>query len=290
MRKFLCAVALVQSTVGGAAVFGTDDRVPISDRASETRAIGLALYADRQATAFLVDACFAVTSQHLVSATSNPLGQQVNLYLGKEQLTARAVRAGHVERASGTIGYNNDWLLLKLDRCRPFAPVVELAADPVTAPELIPDGGLKMTAIGYPSDLQRLTIDPDCRIHAVRAHGWLNDCAAQPGSSGGPLVVRHGKRMVAYAIQSGAYPTTGPEAFTTERANLATPVLPIRQALLEEQAKLSTVRFAMRAQQRRSAFGWLLGRRRAPAQPALASAISHQPAASLLQAAAVAGR
>lgn len=244
MRHLLFAFALAQSSVGGAAVFGTDDRVAVHERATASRAIGLALHADRQATAFLVDACFAVTSQHLVSADRNPLGARVELVLGKERVTARAVRAGHVER--GILGYTHDWLLLKLDRCRPGAPVVELAGETVTAPDAIPQAGRRMTAIGYPSDLQRLTVDPDCRIHAVGAYGWLNDCAAQPGSSGGPLVVRQGKRLVAYAIQSGAFPTTRPEAFTRDRANLATPVLPIRQALLEERAKLAPVKLASR--------------------------------------------
>jgi V8-like Glu-specific endopeptidase len=244
LRRFLFVLALVQSSLSGAAVFGTDDRVTVHERASVSRAVGLALYADRQATAFLVDACFAVTSQHLVSIDRNPLGQQVELVLGAERLSGRAVRAGHVER--GVLGYNHDWLLLKLDRCRPGAPVVELADGTVTAPDAIPAAGRKMTAIGYPSDLQRLTVDPDCRIHAVGAYGWLNDCAAQPGSSGGPLVVQHGKRMVAYAIQSGAFPTTRPEAFTADRANLATPVQPIRQALLEERAKLPAVKLAAR--------------------------------------------
>jgi V8-like Glu-specific endopeptidase len=246
LRQFLFALALMQSSLGGAAVFGTDDRIAVHERTSVSRAVALALYSDRQATAFLVDSCFAVTSQHLVSTDRNPLGQQVELVLGQERLTARAVRAGHVERSLAAPGYNHDWLLLKLDHCRAGGPVVELAGGAITAPDAIPEAGRKMTAIGYPSDLQRLTVDPDCRIHAVGAYGWLNDCAAQPGSSGGPLVIRHGKRMIAYAIQSGAFPTTRPEAFTADRANLATPVQPIRQALLEERAKLPPVKLAAR--------------------------------------------
>lgn len=246
MRSFLFTLALVQSSLCGAAVFGTDDRLPVQADAAETKAIGLALYGGRQATAFLVDACFAVTSQHLVSSHSDPVGQQLELVFDKERLTARAVRAGHVERRPGSVGYNADWLLLKLDRCRKNAPVVELASDAVMDPEALPAAGLKMTAIGYPSDLQRLTVDPDCQVHAVRYYGWLNDCAAQPGSSGSPLLVRQGNRLIAYAIQSGAFPTDRPEAFTADRANLATPVLPVRQALLEERAKDYVAKLAMR--------------------------------------------
>jgi V8-like Glu-specific endopeptidase len=244
LRGLLFLLALFQSSLCGAAVFGTDDRVPVDARASEAKVVGRALYADRQATAFLVDRCYAVTSQHLVSTDRSPLGQWVQLVFGRDRVNARAVRAGHMERGAATPGYHTDWLLLKLDRCRKRGRVVELADQPVTAPGENPVAGLRLTTIGFPSDLQRLTVDPTCQIRAVGPHGWLNDCAAQPGSSGSPLLVRHGKRLVAYAIQSGAYPTAAAEAWSVERANLATPVLPIRQALLEETGKLAAMRWA----------------------------------------------
>jgi V8-like Glu-specific endopeptidase len=242
MRPYFFALALIQSTVGSGAMFGLDDRVAVSPQANESRSIGMAIYADRQTTAFLVDSCFAVTSQHLVTMVASPVGQRVTLVFGKDRLLARAVRAGHMEREKG--GYRHDWLLLQLDQCQPNAPVVELAEGMGAEPSPMLRAGLRLTAIGYPADLDRLVVDPDCRIHAAVSYGWLNDCAAQPGSSGGPLVVREGKRLVAYAIQSAAHPSSSPEAFTTERANVATPVTAVRQALLEERWKLFTARLA----------------------------------------------
>lgn len=244
MRLYVFALALIQSTVGSGALFGSDDRILVSKRANESRAVGMAIYAGRQTTAFLVDSCFAVTSQHLVSTVASPLEQQVTLVFGKDRLIARAARAGHMER--GQTGYQDDWLLLQLDQCRRDAVVVELADREVAEPALMLRAGLRLTAIGYPSDLGRLVIDPDCRIHAAASYGLLNDCAAQPGSSGSPLVARKGNRLVAYAIQSGAHPSTVAEAFTTERANIATPVGAVRQALLEERWRLFTARLAQR--------------------------------------------
>lgn len=253
MRPFVFALALLQSTVGSGALFGSDDRVPVSAGAKESRAVGMAIYDGRQTTAFLVDSCFAVTSQHLVSSVASPIGQSVGLVFGEDRLSARAVRAGHMER--GQSGYQDDWLLLELDQCRRNALVVELAEGDIAEPTLLLRAGLRLTAIGYPSDLARLVIDPDCRIRAAASYGLLNDCAAQPGSSGSPLVVRDGKRLVAYAIQSGAHPSTGAEAFTVERANVATPVRAVRQALMEERWRLFTVRMA----ERKSRARWVRG-------------------------------
>lgn len=237
MRWFLFAFALLQSTIGSAAIFGTDDRLPVQSRAAESRAVGTALYGQRQATAFLVDQCFAVTSQHLVSTVADPRGAAVSLTFGRFRTTARAVRAGHVEREQH--GYRDDWLLLQLDRCRSRGPVVHLADEQAAQPERLLQPDFQLKAIGVPLDLNRLVVDPDCRIHVARSYGLLNDCAAQPGSSGSPLVARVGRRLVAFAIQSGALPTGGAEAFTRERANVATPVAAIRQALIEERWKLA---------------------------------------------------
>jgi V8-like Glu-specific endopeptidase len=219
-------------------MFGSDDRVVVSSQAIESRAVGMAIYSGRQTTAFQVDSCFAVTSQHLVSTVASPIGQPVELLFGKERLSARAVRAGHMER--GQRGYQDDWLLLQLDQCRRNARVVELADGELAAAAPMLRAGLRLSAIGFPSDLGRLVIDPDCRIRAAPWYGLLNDCAAQPGSSGSPLVVREGEHLIAYAIQSGAHPSTSAEAFTTERANIATPVSAVRQALLEERWRLFT--------------------------------------------------
>jgi V8-like Glu-specific endopeptidase len=251
MRPYFFALALIQSTVGSGALFGSDDRIVLPAQGTESRAVGMAIYAGRQGTAFLVDRCFAVTSQHLISEVASPIGQPVELVFGKDRLSARAVRAGHMERAQP--GYQDDWLLLQLDQCRRNARVVELADDKGAEPASMLQAGLRLAAIGYPSDLGRLVIDPDCRIHASVWYGLLNDCAAQPGSSGSPLVVRKGQRLVAFGIQNRAYPTTGAEAFTIERANVATPVSAVRQALLEERWRLVTAKWA----QRKSKPRWL---------------------------------
>lgn len=237
MRILLFAFALLQSTIGTAAIFGSDDRTAVSSRSAESRAVGTALYGNRRTTAFLVDRCFAVTSQHLVSTVASPLGATVTLTFGRFQVGARAVRAGHVEREQH--GYRDDWLLLQLDRCQRKGPVLELADEAAARPALLLQTGFELTAVGFPLDRDRLVADPTCRIRVAHSYGLLNDCAAQPGSSGSPLIARKGRRLIAYAIQSGAIATDEAEAFTTERANVATPIAAVRQALLEERYRLA---------------------------------------------------
>ena len=238
MRFLLLAFALLQSAPAAAAIFGSDDRRPVSSRTAEGKAIGTAVYGSRRTTAFLVDQCFAVTSQHLISTDASPLGAEVVLTFGRFQVPARAVRAGHVEREKH--GYRDDWLLLELDRCQRKGPVLELADDASAQPSDILRTDFELTAVGFPLDRDRLVADPTCRILVARSYGLLNDCAAQPGSSGGPLIARNGRRLIVYAIQSGAFPTHGTEAYTTERANVATPIAAVRQALLEERLRLAT--------------------------------------------------
>jgi len=238
MRWLIFAFALLQSTIGTAAIFGSDDRMTVSSRTAEGRAVGTATYGSRRTTAFLVDKCFAVTSQHLISTVASPLGQTVALAFGRVRVSARAVRAGHMERERH--GYRDDWLLLQLDRCQRKGPVLELADEDAARPTVFLQAGFELSAIGFPLDRNRLVADPTCRIRAAQSYGLLNDCAAQPGSSGSPLVGRQGRRLIAYAIQSGALPTAGAEAFTTARANIATPVAAVRQALLEERFRLAS--------------------------------------------------
>lgn len=237
MRWLVFALALLQSTIGSAAIFGSDDRREVSSRTAESRAVGFAMYGNRRTTAFLVDKCFAVTSQHLISMSANPLGQTVNLTVGRFRVGARVVRAGHMER--GRYGYADDWLLLQLDRCRRKGPVLDLADEATARPDVMLQSSFQLTAVGFPIDRDRLVADPDCRIRIAKSVGLLNDCAAQPGSSGSPLIVRRGRRLIAFAMQSGALPTSGAEAFTPERANIATPVGAVRQALLEERWRLA---------------------------------------------------
>ncbi len=150
------ALALLQSTIGSAAIFGADDRMAVSSRTAESRAVGTALYGNRRTTAFLVDKCFAVTSQHLVSMVANPLGETVALTFGRFRVQARAVRAGHMER--GSYGYRDDWLLLQLDRCRRKGPVLDLADEATARPDLMlqpasssPRSASRSTATGWSS-------------------------------------------------------------------------------------------------------------------------------------------
>jgi hypothetical protein len=79
-----------------------------------------------------------------------------------------------------------DWMVLKLDTCLgDTLGWAEFVVTPPTASEL-----LHVQTAGFPSDTRRgrgLTIDPDCSIQSVRPLVWLNDCAALPGNSGGPI-------------------------------------------------------------------------------------------------------
>jgi V8-like Glu-specific endopeptidase len=250
MFRCLLAIALVQSSICSATVFDADDRVPVRSQSLHSGTIGTGVYADRQTTVFLVDACYAVTAQHLISADADPLGQRVQLFFGNERVTADAVRAGHMERRQDPADFSNDWLLLKLDQCLNDAPIAQLAADPFHDPAAILGSGRKLTAVGFPSDVRQLMVDPDCRIRAVAAKGWLNDCAAHPGSSGSPLFIERNGQPVVFAIQAAGFVSNVPEAFTAERANVATSVTAVRQALLTEKANAAQPRLAMRAKRR----------------------------------------
>lgn len=250
MFRCLLAIALAQSSVCAATVFDADDRVPLQTGSLHSGSIGTGVYADRQTTVFLVDACYAVTAQHLISAEANPLGRQAQLLFGNERVIGHAVRAGHMERRQDPADYSSDWLLLRLDRCLDKVPTAELTAEPLDNPGAILESGRKLIAVGFPSDVRRLMVDPACRIRAVAANGWLNDCAAHPGSSGSPLFIERNGQAVVFAIQAAGFVSNEPEAFTAERANVATPVSAVRQALLLEKANADHPRLALRTKRR----------------------------------------
>jgi len=220
-----------------AAIFNKDNRIAESTRlGSPYAAIGVVARGwpiTRYTTGTLISPCHVVTAQHLFGQQP-AIGRTVSFTAAigspDEMSSAGTVVAagGYDEKASGELSDRvaHDWMVVKLDHC--LGKVLGFAKLRVTISEV---GELTaISSAGYPIDRSRrkgLTINPSCAVRHIYALVWLNDCAALPGNSGGPIfraVDAGGRRhLEIYAIQSRAYIYRGAIPFTEGYANIATP-------------------------------------------------------------------
>ncbi|HUQ38072.1 MAG TPA: hypothetical protein VM144_17010 [Aestuariivirga sp.] len=164
-------------------------------------------------TAFLVDECTVLTNFHVafgpwyVTALRPPSNAdrgtftltQVTLPNG-EHPTTRAVPVMWGDYTGPDRQFRkpaNDWVLLALEDClgrrhgylQPYDAVLN---------DALPDRG-GFTAVGYSAGRQM--VDAKCSIRLGPGIGtgatMLNDCAALPGDSGAPIVIRGTSRVVA---------------------------------------------------------------------------------------------
>lgn len=240
-----CAGILLVSSQAAGSIFEQDDRVlapksPDSLYAPigtvRTSALG------KQATGFLIDACHALTVQHVFGERRSALGEQATFTAG--QSTGRPLRSRGTVVAAGGMNQHGrssfrdhpaeyvkarvaDWAVIRLDRCigRTLG-AVRLSAKRADI--------ASFSSAGFPGHAwthSGLVIDPSCQIRATTRALWLNDCAALPGNSGGPIfrerLYAGGIRLEVYAIQSAGMHHRRVRKFATMEANVATPVAEI---------------------------------------------------------------
>lgn len=221
-----------------AAIFDSDDRRTVSTApGSPFAAVGMVKRGSllgRYTTGTLVDDCHVLTAQHVLGLRASAIGQRLTF--------KAAIGSGHTISSDGTVvaagglekyqtagqqfdARGSDWLLLRLDTCLGTTlGFARLRLQPAEASDLV-----HVESAGYPVDVypgSGLTIDPSCAIRGVYGLVWLNDCAALPGNSGGPifrLSSSGGKpQLEVYAIQSAAWGKFMP--FRRGYENQATPV------------------------------------------------------------------
>jgi V8-like Glu-specific endopeptidase len=200
-----------------AAIFDKDDRRLVDTSPGSVYApIGLVSGAPRYGTGTLIDRCHVLTAQHLFDSGKSPVGKRLTFVgaVGSKHPVksgGTVVAAGGLERhrlpAEQLEARGSDWLLIKLDTC--LGETLNWALLSAKTPD--PAELTRMRSAGFPNDRQRrtgLTIDPACAIRSVRPLVWLNDCAAMPGDSGGPIfrIVNSGgqQHLEVVAIQSAA--------------------------------------------------------------------------------------
>lgn len=233
-----------------AAIFETDDRIIVDTTPGSPFApIGIVYRGDigqHYTTGTLIGRCHVLTSQHLFGWRS-PIGRRVTF--------SAAVGSPYEVSSRGTVmaagGYEQhptasewseatgeDWLVVRLDRCLGNSLGYAKLRTSISRP-----GELShLSSAGYPADHSRragLVVDPTCQVRKVYALVWLNDCAALPGNSGGPLfrILADGGRdqLQVYAIQSRGYQWRGVAPFRSGEENAATPATmfasPVEEAI-----------------------------------------------------------
>jgi V8-like Glu-specific endopeptidase len=252
------SILLAVSTGAYPAIFDHDDRQYVSTvPGSPYSPVGLVsrgLLVEHHTTGILVSDCDVLTSQHILGYGRSPLGQRLR-FEGARGTPQRISSYGTVVAVGGLKRVQTaaeqfdaggqDWLLLRLDKCIGAT----LGHAILKSGPVIPDELRSVESAGYPQDRSRdmgLTIDPSCRITGARGTVLLNDCAALPGNSGGPIfrlsASRSKPQMEVYAIQTAAYTWAAAVPFTPGYDNQATPatlILPQIERYLSAPARRS---------------------------------------------------
>ena len=209
------------------AVVTTDKEILIGNRKS--RGSG---------NAFLVSPCYALTNQHVVFGTANPIeiGKEkvktytVTMTLVDEndsmtkKIKATPVDFGAFNFDSETPNRMNDWALLKLDDCwgRKIGWV-----EPWSTGDAVPFG-LPAHGSFYPNGIPSDTMTTAIPCKLLYEHDghegtvWINNCSARPGSSGSPIFLITGGIPKAVAIQSASFgEQSAVIPYSDERGNIA---------------------------------------------------------------------
>lgn len=234
---------LLQPTAAIASIFDHDDRATLGSDDTRLDPVGIvsAIKGGPFGTAFLIDACYALTARHLIHHP-DPIGRQVVLrFVPWRQSTrlnttsAIVVIAGGHPTAVGDL--SQDWVLLRLNRC--LGRVLghfALSSVPVKIQPAVPTITPYLVAIGFSNDrslARRPTIDTICRVRLITSFGLLHDCATLPGNSGGPLMAWNKDRGTyeVFAINVAGEHDPVPRPFDLRSANVAVSVQDILPAL-----------------------------------------------------------
>lgn len=227
-----------------AAIFERDDRIGVEQGGAGLRGVGVvsASPTSSYGTAFLIDACHALSARHMVHR-AEAIGQRLTVQFEPWRASTRANSAvGTVVATGGTprrrSDVSQDWILLRLDRCLGatlgFLPLSKMPlAFRADRRAIGPD----LKAIGFPHDraVERgPTIDPLCAVRMISSFGLLHDCATLPGNSGGPLIAWNAamERYEVMAINVAGHDRATAERFDAEAANMAVSIESILPAIL----------------------------------------------------------
>lgn len=229
-----------------AAIFEIDDRIGVERGDVELRGVGIVSETPTSdyGTAFLIDACHALSARHVVHQ-AEAMGQQVTLQFEPWRASTRANSAvGTVVATGGTprrlSDLSQDWILLRLDRCLGatlgFLP---LSMTPLAFRADRRAIGPALKAVGFPHDravVRGPTIDPLCAVRMISSFGLLHDCATLPGNSGGPLIAWNAamERYEVVAINVAGHDRATAERFDAEAANVAVSIESILPAIRAE--------------------------------------------------------
>lgn len=232
-------LALGGATPACAAIFDRDDRVAVGNGLSPVGIVESGW--SRYGSGFLIDRCHVLTARHVVAEGREVVGRHVRFRLDPASAATPANSSTGTVIAAGAPGvrradYSDDWALIRIERCLGstfgYFPIAaqgfyRLGGDGPVRPAL--------TAMGYPRDRggRLLMIDPDCAARQRTTIGLRHDCAATPGSSGGPLLAWNDRssRYEAVAINVAAVRHSRAVAFTLDQANMAVELNAIRDRI-----------------------------------------------------------
>jgi len=252
VRLALACLALLQTAVAHAHVYGIDRRAQRDADRLPYRAVGMLVEprTGNGGTAFLVGRCHVVSAHHVpyaAGARRDPaklwsLARQMRFQAGplpgKARVFASSTIATVVDAGRFTendfAGSAGDWAILRLDNCLGDR-YGWLRVDRDTTPESLP--GTTLTSIGYPSSRVHwpgVTVETGCRARDFGPVPGIFgvDCAFENGMSGGPLLARQPDgtwRVVGVISQSigNGFPTE----YSMMNRNQAVHVSAFRKAL-----------------------------------------------------------
>lgn len=176
-----------------ATVYYKDDQVQ-KPKLKEYAPIGIVVSptTKNRGTAFLVDQCHILTSQHIESVDPQLKSPAPRLYffygVGKYKGFEKPV-AGTVVRYGGFDGgqdFSDDWTLIRLDEC--VGARIGYLRISSLSPKAVRLKNLQIASFPEGRDYtQGVWIDPSCNIRGARGRAWLHDCAADANSSGAPI-------------------------------------------------------------------------------------------------------
>lgn len=237
---------LLQPAAAFASIFDNDDRATLGSDDTRLDPVGIvsAIKGGPYGTAFLIDACYALTAKHVIGHPE-PIGRKVILrFVPWRQSNRLNTTSAIVVAAGGTAAavsdLSQDWVLLRLNRCLGrILGHFELSSVPVTIQHTNLTITPNLVAVGFSNDrslARRPTIDSSCRIRQITSFGLLHDCATLRGNSGGPLMAwnKDREKYEVFAVNAAGEHDPVPRSFDLRSANVAVAVhtiLPALQAL-----------------------------------------------------------
>lgn len=235
--------ALLHPTAAFASIFDNDDRATLGSDDTRLDPVGIvsASKGGPYGTAFLINACYALTAKHVIHHPE-PIGRQVILRFAPWRQSNRlnttsaiVVIAGG--RAAALSDLSQDWVLLRLNRClgRTLGHF-ELSSVPVKIQPEELNITPNLVAVGFSNDrslARRPTIDTTCRVRLITSFGLLHDCATLRGNSGGPLMAwnKDSGKYEVFAINVAGEHDPIPRPFDLRSANVAVSIQGILPAL-----------------------------------------------------------